>query len=556
MRTALPLLLLAPGVRAQCPLETLPTPPQLADASFAQAGHAVATDGVRLAVATPFEVLLPFMDPENAYRGVVWIHEQVAGEWALADVVQGTDFVDEFSVFGWDVAIDGDVLLVGMPGPCPLDCLPGLPPGRARFYEHDGSGWQLVLDVAGSSGVPTDSFGAAVALDGDRALIGAPNADRVYVFERSGGTWQETAILEGEPGSDLGRAVDLEGNLAVAGALLAENNGIPTPGQVYVYEDTGAGFVEVDRLAPPIGLVSDEQFGFSVGVSVDRVAVGSPRAPYAPPFTGFSLPAEAFTGGVFVYERSGEGFTFDARLGGVDPQSMTRLGSALSIEGDLLLVGAERVGATGEAHLFERTALGWAEIADLDIPDPDPVEPFGPLGAEGFGQDVALAGGVLVIGAPGKDVDETPSAGAAYAGELDDLTCTNQALLAVPRFLSLSAPARQVFRLDAGESHGGGVYLLVGTASGTSPALVVDGLTVALVPDAYTTASILGAGSFPFLQTLGALDSAGRAIAALELPAGLPPSLAGLDIDHLFVSLVPEGTLGFVSPPAPLELLP
>ena len=57
-------------------------------------------------------------------------------------------------------------------------------------------------------------------------------------------------------------------------------------------------------------------------------------------------------------------------------------------------------------------------------------------------------------------------------------------------------------------------------------------------------------------ERISAVDAHGRAKAAIELPAGLPAFLAGLDLHHAFVAFDLAAGLTFASVPATLTLLP
>src|SRR6187401_1592846 len=80
-----------------------------------------------------------------------------------------------------------------------------------------------------SDGEENDHMGVSAAVDGDTAVIGAPQADgemgAVYVFERSGDSWVETAKLtlsDRIPGDELGFSVAIGGDTIVAGAPMRD----------------------------------------------------------------------------------------------------------------------------------------------------------------------------------------------------------------------------------------------------------------------------------------------------------------------------------------------
>ena len=78
----------------------------------------------------------------------------------------------------------------------------------------------------GSDASGGDHFGWSVALDGNRALVGAPYRDgfrgTAYIFDLSGGNWNERADIslgsDASGGDYFGWSVALDGNRALVGA--------------------------------------------------------------------------------------------------------------------------------------------------------------------------------------------------------------------------------------------------------------------------------------------------------------------------------------------------
>ena len=85
----------------------------------------------------------------------------------------------------------------------------------------------------------------------------------------------------------------------------------------------------------------------------------------------------------------------------------------------------------------------------------------------------------------------------------------------------------------------GQLYLLLGSASGTSPGTPLgSGITLPLNVDAYTLTVAQFAGSGLFPGTVGTIDAEGRASGAINLPAGLSgAALVGLSLDHAYVTI-------------------
>jgi len=113
--------------------------------------------------------------------------------------------------------------------------------------------------------------------------------------------------------------------------------------------------------------------------------------------------------------------------------------------------------------------------------------------------------------------------------------------------ISLSTGTLQTFELKAGAGNQGQPYLILGTASGTTPGLPVDGLVLPLNVDNYTLLLLAGAPVPTQTGLLGLLDTTGSASATLGFPAGLSPSLAGIVLHHAALVFAPNGSATFVS---------
>lgn len=114
--------------------------------------------------------------------------------------------------------------------------------------------------------------------------------------------------------------------------------------------------------------------------------------------------------------------------------------------------------------------------------------------------------------------------------------------------LSIVDGGIQSFVLDAGPANAGNLYLLSGSASGTSPGIPIGGLNVPLNLDSYLLALAASPNSPPLEDGFGVLDADGRGEAAFVLPGGiLAPSLIGTELNHAFVALSLTGTVTMAS---------
>ena len=241
-----------------------------------------------------------------------------------------------------------------------------------------------------------DGFGAAIAIDGPTAVVGAPGAGpsragRVHVLEADATGWHGVTVLAPStitPGARFGAAVALDGDLAVVGAPHDNGGAGADQGAVYVYRRVGRTWTEEARLERVGGAAGDE-FGAAVATSMGRLLVGAPGAIGLHRF-------ETERGAAHVYRNEMGTWVHEASLRHVmacwgdccptvDPSDCTevafpvddRLGSAVTFHNGDALAGAPGVefaiaGFTrGESNAENRGAVatfrlgpdGWAQIS-------------------------------------------------------------------------------------------------------------------------------------------------------------------------------------------------
>lgn len=274
-------------------------------------GYSVATDGIRIIVGAP---------GTNGDEGSVTVFAHDGNDWVI-EATLVADAVDPGDRFGAAVDIDGTRLIVG----APEHAANGYQSGAAFLYEFDGEEWVFAerelpynarngdhfgaaVSIDGSSaiiGAPDkefygdrsgtaylvsstsgwyhfatfkaqttqdfDRFGAAVAIDGNTIVIGAPGSNRVEAFTGSLSNWasQGTLTRSGGGGGDLfGSAVCLDGSTTLVGA----------PGADLLVEFVrSAGTWSEDRSFQPFDLEGGEEFGVAVGCDDDSALVTSLR---------------------------------------------------------------------------------------------------------------------------------------------------------------------------------------------------------------------------------------------------------------------------------------
>jgi hypothetical protein len=255
-----------------------------------------------------------------------------------------------------------------------------------------------------------------VTLDGDLLVFSTPDetiegiqwAGGVRVFSASSGELLHV-IPNPDPviGDTFGRAVALSGTrLAVGAPRRLDAPGLRR-GIVYVYELAGpTPTVPARILYCPASILYGE-FGTSVALSGNQLAVGAPR--------GAPFDAQHLVGGfVFLYDLSSTSpetpwLSLNAPLQG------GRFGQSVALAGQTLVVGADRQfveDLTAGAVFVYDLADGTPSQVNWVLPNPVPAE-----GAQ-FGISVAISGSRVVIGCPGY----SSNTGRAY---VHDLSATN-----------------------------------------------------------------------------------------------------------------------------------
>ncbi len=171
------------------------------------------------------------------------------------------------------------------------------------------------------------------------------------------------------------------------------------------------------RLAASDG-ASFDYFGSSVAVSGDTAVVGAPRDDCP------SFPRDD-CGSAYVFVRSGNSWTEQAKLTASDRTANDRFGQSVSVSGDTAVVGAPfddcaAGGGCGSAYVFVRSGSSWTEQAKLTASD----AAFNDV----FGWSVSVSGDTAVVGAYQADAPALDS-GAAYVFARSGSSWTEQAKL-------------------------------------------------------------------------------------------------------------------------------
>ena len=251
------------------------------------------------------------------------------------------------------VSNDGRLVAVGAPGF--EDTYGGQGAAYVYTYNSGTSQWDETLLIA-SSPEANQNFGAAVAIDGNVLVVGAPGGDvdshedagLAHVYRNISGTWTFEQTLEAddpEVGDQFGWSVAISGNYIIVGSQAAGSDGFAT---IFRY-NTGTSDWDFDQELTEDDIVG---YGFSVAIDAGRAVVGD---------TSFVNPEDSSSsGGAFVYQRNGSGdWVAEMRLFPIcaEADSSDQFGGSVSISGDDVFVGALRDTATqtneGTVYIFE-----------------------------------------------------------------------------------------------------------------------------------------------------------------------------------------------------------
>ena len=124
-----------------------------------------------------------------------------------------------------------------------------------------------------------NGFSSSMAFDNNIGIIGASSANQnkgsAYIYNKSGNTWQEGALLEhvdGESGDNFGYACDISGDYAIVGAPRVENIN-SNVGVAYIYFNDGNSWSQQAVLNGSTNFSA--RFGWDVAIEGEYAFVGA-----------------------------------------------------------------------------------------------------------------------------------------------------------------------------------------------------------------------------------------------------------------------------------------
>ncbi|KAA3597875.1 MAG: T9SS C-terminal target domain-containing protein [Calditrichaeota bacterium] len=332
-----------------------------------------------------------FLSSGSAYifkrSGTAWVQQ---AKLTASDAAQGVNF-------GKAVAISGDYAVVGSNS--------SFIAGSANVFVRTGNSWTEQAKISGLDPTANNEFGSFVEIDGDYIIVGAPRAEHggiqntgaVYIFHRSGTSWnQQNKLVGSGSGSNdgFGYSVSISGDKAIVGA-----NGTNNAGIAYIFERNGSSWTQQTALIPN-DTHSNAFFGQGVGIYENYAVIGAP----------FHNGTESASGSAYVYKFSGGFWTQEAQLFASDIGANEFFGWSVDINGTDLFISClnENDGSfsqIGSAYHFAEEGNNWVQQAKFKADD----------GASGdnFGFQIAASSSFAIVGAYQNDGVATDG-GAAY----------------------------------------------------------------------------------------------------------------------------------------------
>jgi hypothetical protein len=305
--------------------------------------------------------------------------------------------------FGAAVAISGNTAMVG--------AYAGN--GAVYVFAPNGAVWTQRQVLTASDAASGDGFGFSLAMSNSSVIVGAfgknAGAGAAYVFVGPTGVWsqqQELTAVDAVAADGFGHSVALSGDTAVVGAWHKTVLGQTTAGAAYVFVRSGAAWAPQQELSLASPAAADA-FGTSVGVSTDTALVGAP---------GRDVGLAVNAGTAYVFVRSGTAWSQTAALTAGDAASNDAFGASVALDGNAAIVGAPlhavgSAGAAGVAYAFSGSGTAWSQTAEPTATDA--------AAGDNAGTSVAISSGVMFMGAPFHAVSGLASAGSVYAFVFD-----------------------------------------------------------------------------------------------------------------------------------------
>jgi hypothetical protein len=283
------------------------------------------------------------------------------------------------------------------------------------------AGWEPIVELKAPDPCEDAHFGYSVSIDNGTAAIGAPdrnnNQGAVYVYDiNEHNTWNYVTTLLPPDLNDtdqFGFSVSIDSNRIAVGVNAEGAN------EVYVFDYNGTQWntdPEVLSVAGP-----NAYYGVSVSIDGNTVVVGA---------IGYVITQ---TGAAYVFDYNGTEWSYEQELTDPCGANGDDFGSSVAIDGDVIVVGAESDDADSDDHsdyghgsvsMFGYSGGAWTFEQKFKYPDIDHWTHLG--------ESVSVSGDTIVAGAYNYNYESYTRAGAAYVYEYNGSSWDQNTILFDP----------------------------------------------------------------------------------------------------------------------------
>jgi len=374
-------------------------------------GWSVAVTGTRILVGAPYDKA-----GQNDFMGRVYVYDTTSGT-PTVPVVMNNPTTPLNRYFGWSLAAHGTQVAVGAVGN-------SNEAGVAHLFDlGSATPTTVVRTLQNPTPAGGDQFGASVALNSDRLLVGAPlddlgalNAGTGHLFNLASATPGTPVFSFNQPGpaagNIAGETVAISGSLVAVGAPL-DDVAYDNDGSVLIYDMAGTTpHLPVHRISWANNSAS-ERFARSLALEGSILVVGASNA-----YVGTTAAA----GKVYVFNLASPTPSVPVHtLTAPSPLANNQFGYAVAISGNHVVVGEPNADASGitdagQVHVFD---LGSATPTTPVQSLPNPV-----IAADSivFGRAVGISSTRVIVGASAATTQGVTNSGAAHVFDLSAMT--------------------------------------------------------------------------------------------------------------------------------------
>ncbi len=339
-------------------------------------------------------------------NGSVYFHKFNGIDWILAQkiVYDSSSNPEELSEvgFGYKVIIQDTVAMIS----APWDFTGNTLNGAVYYYHYNGTQWVFGQKIMGSIQGGYDDFGIDMALDGNVLIVGASGTDHVlntnvptemnygaaYIFRWNGTQWIQEQILTGSDTNcfdDFGTRVSIKNNTAVVTAYIAgpfnpNNIHQEGPGKAYVFNYNGTQWVESQILTASDGQNGD-WYGRSVKITDTQIFVGALK----------HNSSSSVDGAVYCYSLTNNVWTQTQKIIPQNNANASYFASSIDCENNQLAVGCGHWSNSNNGVVYVYNLEGSQWVYNTAVTHSNPSE-----SGDDLGTSVAISQNRVIAGAP------------------------------------------------------------------------------------------------------------------------------------------------------------